>query len=285
MTTIPHAQQVLSPLADPGQSVVATEDSPAAKPSTVVKSDATASKTRTSPITPPAATVPPAAVTASSIPKPPEAKPIAESKPAAEPMPKPIVTEPPHPNISKQELTKLGRALQKARDAIADHEFDLANEFLALAEKMPQLPKHTAKIERLKLLLDAVRQYRQAINASISKLEVGVTFDIKDTVVAVVEASRDKVVFRAAGRNQGYLIQDLPPTLAAVLAELTLPEKDPSTNVLKGAYILSRRKASPAELAQARSLLEEAASSDDTAKVLLPIFEDSYDLSNDAPEN
>jgi hypothetical protein len=295
---IENAQQVLSPLADAQKAIPNNlKEQGEVKPQPNVKSDSPATEELKSEVVvtdervSKSAPRSPATQDANAVgTKPAEPKAPTEPKATTDPVPSSPTPEvprstpaKPEPTISKQEFIKLGRAMQKTRDAISNHEFDLAAEFLAIAAKMPQLPEHTAKLERLRLLRDAVKQYREAIDRSVSKLEVGVTFDVDKTVVGVVEASRDRVVFRVTGRNMTYSIPELPPGLAVVLAEQSLPEKDPATIMMKGAFIISSRKASKADLTKAHGFLEAAAASDETAKALIPILDDTYDLTKEMP--
>lgn len=224
----------------------------------------------------------------------PKPDPKPEPKPASNPNPKPDPKPEPEPKPESMpkggdalegvpkptpaDLTKLGRALTKAREAIGEHDFEKASAFLDLAGDMPRLPEHQAMIDRLHVLADSVQKYREAIQASINKLESGSSFEVGSANVGVVETGVDKVIFRVAGQNRTYTIREMPVGLAAALAAQSISPDDPNTLTLKGAFVLASPKASDEDLKKAREFLEKGAGSVDAAKDLLLLLKDSYSL-------
>jgi hypothetical protein len=218
--------------------------------------------TEPTPTTKPTDTPPPA----------PDTKPA----PSTTPAPTPATDELPKP--TKEELAKLGRAMQKTREAIESHEFDKAGAFIELASELPRLPEHQAMLDRLKLFSESVSKYKSAIQTSVDNLASGASFKVGESNVGVVETGPDKIIVRANGQNRNYTLKDLPVGLAAALAAQTLPPDDPNTLMLKGAYVLASPKASADDLKKAREFLETASASIDAAKDLLLIIDDKYDF-------
>lgn len=205
-----------------------------------------------------------------------EPRPGMKPEPAASP-----VTDTPSmkdelPKPSQAELVKLGRAMQKAREAIGEHDFDKADAFLEVASDMPRLPEHQAMLDRLKLLSESVKDYRAAIQTSIGKLASGSSFEVGEQVVGVVETSPEKVILRVAGQNRTYTLRDMPVGLAAALAAQTLAPDDPNTLTLKGAYVMASPRAKPEDVKKAREFLEKASGSVEAAAELLRLSEDQY---------
>jgi hypothetical protein len=168
--------------------------------------------------------------------------------------------------------------MQKTRQAIDESDFDRAEAFIAAASNLPREPRHQAMIDRLKLLLDSVRAYRTAIQASINKLESGAAFKVGEAMVGVVETGPEKVILRVSGKNRTYTINELPLGLATALAAQTLAEDDPNTLTLKGAFVMASPLATQEDLKKAQEFLEKASGSVDAAKDLLLLFEDKYDF-------
>jgi hypothetical protein len=202
------------------------------------------------------------------------------AKSDVKPTPAPATPAPPEdlPQPTPEELTKLGLAMQKARAAIGDHNFDRAEAFISAASEFPRLPEHQAMLDRLKILSESVGQYRKAIQESLGKLEAGSSFKVGEANVGVVETGPDKVILRVSGRNHQYSLQELPPALAAALAAQTLAADDPNTLTLKGAFVMASPRATEEELQKAKEFLEKASDSVDAAKELLLLFQDRYDF-------
>lgn len=250
-----------------------------------------AASTDSTPEAPPDSTSAAASPTEGPKPEPmpkPESAPVPAPTPTSTPTPPPAPTPTPTPDPAKtdeipkptaEELVKLGRAMQKTRDAIAARDFDKASALIEIASEMPHLPEHQAMLDRLKLLLESVRQYHTAILTSISKLQVGSSFEIGEATVGVVEVRPDKITLRTNGQNRAYSIAELPTGLAAELASQTLAD-DPTTLALKGAYVLASSRASETELKKAREFIEKASGTVEAAKDLLPLFDDKYDLAS-----
>jgi hypothetical protein len=206
-----------------------------------------------------------------------DAKPTPESKTPTTTPPKPDPVPEPR-KLTNEELVKLGRALQKTRTAVGEHDFDRAKEFLRLADELAKDTEHQPKVDRLRLLENCVHQYHDAILTSITKLEVGVTFDIGGSTVGVVEADRNKLTLRVAGQNRSFQTDELPQGLAAALADQTLAPTEPTNILFKWAYVIANPKASKDELEKARRYLDEVSASDEDAKSLQILLSDSYEL-------
>lgn len=195
--------------------------------------------------------------------------------PMPAPMPEPMPPKPaPMPMVAPPtpaELVELKQALSTAKQAMAERELDAAKQSLAKAEKVAKLPEHKAMVERLKKLDTHLNEFWSAVGDSLKELKATDELMIGSTVVAVVESGPDLLVARVAGGNRRYRKLALPHGLALNIADRWLDKSNPTTPVLRAAY-LAADKGSEEEREQARQLFKDA-KLDDLAQVL----DDNYD--------
>jgi hypothetical protein len=187
--------------------------------------------------------------------------------------------------VTRQEAIKLGKALTTAKAALGEQNFDEADKQLAIAEPLAKLPEHQAKYERLKEVADYVKQFRGAVAAAVAELEAGSVFKVgTSTQVAVVETFPDKIIVRTAGQNRAYPFQDLPPGLAAALADMKLDPAEPVNRVIKAAYLAVKQPDDEEVQSKAKTWLEEAKLGGIDATSVEMFLTDKYDeLAKDIP--
>jgi len=175
----------------------------------------------------------------------------------------------------------LAQALTTARDAISEQNFTAAESELAKADGLAKSDKLKEKVQRLRLLLDTIRQFRAAINETVQGFGAGdqVTLDANRSF-GVVEVTPDRLVIRFSGKNYPYPMNDLPLGLATRLAEMSLAKDDPATLLMKAAFVSLNPKADDDNLAKARTWWEQVASADG-AKDLQLAIKDDYSLKED----
>lgn len=246
---------------------------------------------------PPAPTTPPKlaadpAVTPAEVPvaKPkvgdgpsPEPGPRAKSAPDAEQKPpQPAPAKPPAAQPKREEVAALARGLTAARDALARYDFDRATAELKKVETLPKLPEHQAKFDRLNLLSEYAKNFRQALLRSLQGLHAGDQITLGTSgAVGIVEATPQRLSVRVAGQNRTYPINDIPTGLAVAVADSWLDKKDPVSLVLKAAYVASRNDATPEQLDRARQWFQEAQQKGVDLLELAKVTEDRYDLDKD----
>jgi hypothetical protein len=199
-------------------------------------------------------------------------------------MPKPPASPPSATvQVTRAELVALGEALQTARTALGEQNFDVAKAELAKAAELAKLPAHVAKLERLKLLALYVEGFWDAVAQAVAGLEGTDEFMVGSTVVVVVETSPESIVIKANGLRRQYAIRQLPPGLAVAIADQWFEQGKPENLVFKGAYIAVMRNADAEDLAKGREWWRQAQAGGVDIAELLPVYEDTYDLVKDLP--
>jgi hypothetical protein len=203
----------------------------------------------------------------------------------SEPAPAPETPAQPPP-IQRADVERLIKALETAKTALSEQNFQFADAELAKAESIAVHPNHRAAVARLKELRGYVKQFADAVAGAAHGLEAGESFKVgTSTQVSFVEAKDDRIVLRIAGMNKTYRFDDLPPGLALALVDFKLPPGDPETKVLKGAYLLVHRRSDSETHAKARELWQQAQASGRDMSLLLPLLTENYaDFLKDATE-
>jgi hypothetical protein len=167
--------------------------------------------------------------------------------------------------------------MESARKYYGEQNFKAADLQIAKAESLARLPAHKEAVARLKEAGGYARQFREAVQAAVGGMQAGESFQVgSSTQVSFVEALPDKVVFRIAGMNRTYALEDLPPGLAVVVADFKLPSDNPQSKVVKGAYLALHERGDSPTTDKARSLWEEARTAGAKVDSLLPLLDDDY---------
>ena len=194
-------------------------------------------------------------------------------RPQPEPVPQPVSVPVPQPTA--EELAQLGSALAAAKTALGDRTFDRANVELATAERLAKLPEHKAMVERLALLRDHVIEFWNAVAEGMVGLDNAGELQVKNTYVAIVEASRARIVIRVAGQNRRYTRLQLPAGLAMAIAMNWFDESQPRNLLFQAAFLAVEPNAEPGD---ARSVWDRAAAAGVDVEGVMPVVDDRYDL-------
>jgi hypothetical protein len=228
----------------------------------------------------------PAPSTTPGTPSEPESKPdpapVPESAPVPAPMPEPSAPAPepmPMPAATAADLAALGKALALGKAALTEQNFEEADKFIAEAEGLAKSDEHRKLVARLKEVGGYVRQFRQAVVLAASEMDGGEAFKVgTSTLVAMVEATPDKVIVRHTGQNKTYPYADLPPGLAVAIADFKLDASDPVSRVVKGSFYAVARGDQVALHDKAKTWWEEAQLGGVDLAHLMPFLTDRYDL-------
>jgi hypothetical protein len=183
---------------------------------------------------------------------------------------------------TRDEVTALAAALKAARTALFDHDFDGAEAELAKVESLSKLPEHHEKYERLYLLTQYARNFREALSKAIQSLEAGDEIEVgTSTVVGVVNTAADRITIRLSGANRDYSLETLPPGLAVAIADKWLNQDDPVSLVVKGAYLATIQDVGEERLARAREWWQDASRRGVDIGELEKVIDDTYDLEKD----
>jgi len=242
-------------------------------------------KVPSKPISPPAKVEP-----VSMTPEPP--KPLPNPTPPVPVTVTPPIPTPPVPvtpvidKPTREQLIALGKALTNAKAALSEQNFTEADRSLADAEKLAKLPEHQAKVGRLKVVGQYVRQFRHAIEEAVKTMEAASSFKVgSSTQVGVVETFPNKIIIRSAGVNKTYLFEDLPPGLAVAIANMKLDMGDPVSKVVTGAYIVVDKRSDSEDLGKAKTMWDEARAAGIDIGDLPLVLTDHYDFEKEAAEN
>jgi hypothetical protein len=198
--------------------------------------------------------------------------PLPSPEPKPEPAPAPVVKP------TRQQVVELEAALKRARVSLSEQSFDEAEAEAAKAEKVALLAEHQALVERLRLAIDHVRLFRQALAESTSQLEAAETIKVgSSTIVAIVETFPDKITVRINGMNRNYSFVNIPPGLAVAILDTKRIGGQPDSRVLKAMFVATGKNADAEALSEARGWLQQVEASDSNAAALLMFLDDSYD--------
>ncbi|QDU94225.1 hypothetical protein [Lignipirellula cremea] len=194
-------------------------------------------------------------------------------------------TEPPPagpPKPTANDVRQLSESLTKARAALHARDFGTVAKELTVIDKLPQLPVHQEKSDRLESLVGLSRQFWEAVTSELARLKGGDELQIGDTFVSIVEAEPDHLTIRTAGRNQRYATRDIPAGLARVLAERFLNQQDPQNVAVIGAiYAVESNTDDPAKrreyAGKARQYWKQAESGGAKLGDLVKVLDDTYD--------
>jgi len=203
------------------------------------------------------------------------------------PTPKPVLEPAPEPEKAKptrEELRDLAKALKTSHDAIVEHNFAIAESELAKAETLAKSDDLRAKISRLKLLGEYVKEFRDAIDKTVEGFGIGdqVNFD-GNISFGIVEKGPDRLIIRIGGTNRPYALNNLSPGLARRLGEMSLAKGEPKTLALQAAFVSLMPKATTTDIEKVKGWWEQASSISDVQDLIIAINDDyslNVDLTN-----
>jgi len=178
----------------------------------------------------------------------------------------------------------LAKALTTARTALGEFNVEGAQQELAKAEKLPMLPDHALKYDRLRQLAHNVGEFRGALGESAKTLQGGQTIVVATTMVGIVETfpGQDRIILRVAGANRTYRFSDLPVGLAVALADQWLAKDQASSHLIRASYVVAHRNVNDEMKDKARQWLDIAGRElPEPAKAILAAMNDTYDLEKD----
>ena len=186
--------------------------------------------------------------------------------------------------MTRKELVALADALNTARTALGEQNFDVADTELAKAKGLARLPEHKQKLERLEQLAHYVKGFWDAVKQAVSGFEGTEEFMVGSTVVVVIEGTPETITIKFNGIRRRYPILQLPPGLAVALADQWFDQTKPENLVFKGAYVAVMRNADEEDLSKGRGWWQQAIAKGVDITSLMPVYDDTYDLAADLPE-
>lgn len=101
-------------------------------------------------------------------------------------------------------------------------------------------------VAALDALLVHLEEFWRGVTEATASLRSTEELPIGETMVIVVEADRERITVRAAGRNRSYAVREMPAALVRAIVEQRF-RKGPDTQVLLGAFLAVDPKGDPAE--------------------------------------
>ncbi len=201
----------------------------------------------------------------------------------APPQPDPVSSRstdpvPPMSVPTKDELSKLTRAMKTARSALAEQNIDIARQELKKARMVARLDRHVNMVERLELLARYASDYQSALKEAIDSFDSGDVINLPGGArVAIVETAPTTITVRAVGRNKRYTRNDLPIVLSLGISESWLDDSKPGSLIIRGVYLSLHKLADAEQREKGREFLLGAAQQGVDVGDLLQALRDDYD--------
>ncbi|HUT92094.1 MAG TPA: hypothetical protein VMY37_21550 [Thermoguttaceae bacterium] len=132
--------------------------------------------------------------------------------------------------------TVTGR-LAAARRAMWSRDLAAARRHVEAAVEAARTPTERTEVERVRKLFESLEAFWGAVHKALGQLESGRELRVGDSMAIVVEARREQLTVRAAGRISTYRIAELPQKLAVALAQQVLPKGQPTTDLHVGSFL------------------------------------------------
>lgn len=192
---------------------------------------------------------------------------------AAPATPEPVAATP-------AELKQLGQLLNRARNALSQHEFAESRRLVEQAGQLAKSDEHAALVDRLRMLAELAEQFWSGVATATKQLQATQEIQVGsgDLIVVVVETGPDWLTIRNQGRNTRYVVAELPPGLALAIARQNMNEDDPQTQLVFGAGLATVKDLKPVHLEEARKYWERAAAAGADAAPLQAVLTDTYEL-------
>lgn len=157
---------------------------------------------------------------------------------------------------SPEEQAAVGEALAAARRALADRDFVQAENHLAEATLAAAAADSLAAVERLELMQRYLKDFWDAVRQQLDKLDSAEMITVDGKELSIIEATREKIIFRSAGKRYEYAFAKLPAKLAYWLADSWLDHSNPAAYLVLGAF---HALDAQGDRQQARRLFDQAA--------------------------
>ncbi len=183
------------------------------------------------------------------------------------------------PPLTAEQLAQLSKAMLTARAALGELEFRIARAELDKATALARLPEHRAALSRLDQLAVCAERFWMAVRQAMRELRGAEELAIGDSglIVIVVEVKPDGITIRRNGRNETYLLADMPPGLALAIADRALDASTADAALLKGACLAAMKNPQPIHLEEATRFWEQARQQGAEVDPLLQTLTDTYE--------
>ncbi|MFT7641817.1 MAG: hypothetical protein ACI9G1_003568, partial [Pirellulaceae bacterium] len=175
----------------------------------------------------------------------------------------PAPTEPPTDQSmpTPEENKQLEDELTTARAAVVAGDLPTAYQHLDKADTMAKTDPQMDTGDRLRLLTDYAKNYREGIEKAIEGFNAGDVIKLRKVAeVIIVDVLPTKITIRASGRNKTFDRDKLPVVLSMAIADSWFDETGGS-KACQAAFLLLHPSASDDDKIAGEKLLEEAGQS------------------------
>ena len=202
-----------------------------------------------------------------------------ETTPTTTPDPTPPAGNPEDEKAAmRAQYAKLGTALTSAKQALYDRKLDEANKLIADAEELATTLEHKDMVARLKAVAEQIGIFWQTVSDECAKLQAMDEIQMSTTILAVVEANSEMLIYRYNGENKRQAVIELPAGLAMKIAERAWPDETVESRITRGAVYAIDAIGNPDNAERAREIWEEAELGGGMVRPLLTFLADDYDL-------
>lgn len=127
-------------------------------------------------------------------------------------------------------------AIGNTRFSMAERDLVGARAHLDLAKRLATTDQQKQAAERVSLVLEHLDEFWRGMHKAAGALQSGQTLAVKDSFVVVVEASPERLLIRASGRNMPFRVDELPGALVMAVAESWF-DNTPSSKLLLGTFL------------------------------------------------
>lgn len=188
-------------------------------------------------------------------------------------------TETKSPEPKNSEIAELASLLTSVREKLSGRDIVEANRILEKAGSLPMVADHKQKYQRLKLVTELYGKFWNKVVEGCGKLKGLDEIKFSETnIIKVVEASEDRIVYRAIGKRFEKGPRELQIGIAMKIAEKEFDNEAPESRLIKGSVYAIEAINDSDRADRARELWEEATLLGTNTDELTLFLDDEYDL-------
>ncbi len=172
------------------------------------------------------------------------------------------------PQVDPAQQAAFSRAASDALAAMAERDLQAAGRHLEKLGADAQTPEQRTQAELLATVSNYLGQFFNGLRDSVAELESGAELAVGETRVVIVEADRQQLTVKTAGRIRTWQVEQLPMSIIMTLVDQTFG-KDPGTKTIVGTFHAVDAKG---DRKHARRLWQEAAQGGVRVELLLPLL-------------
>jgi hypothetical protein len=175
--------------------------------------------------------------------------------------------------------------LEEAKASMGQMQFDNAKQQLSALRDQAKTPRQRDQLRRMEQVEQLTREFHTAVVAAIGSLGPAEVIRVGSTTEApFIEGSPTSITVRIQGRTRRFALPEMPVGLALGLANLKLDSAHPTSLAKKGAFIFVHPESKADNFKTGKRFLTEAAQAGAVPDDLPLIFDDSFELGEELPQ-